>query len=373
MTKTFEEMGYAVIDADKISRWVSAQKEVLAQLSAVFGEEVIRPDGSLDRRLLAAKTFSDSEQLEKLNAVMNPPILQKIKEEIEILSEAGETKILLDAPTLFESGAQKFCDYKVSVLASPSLRKERIMRRDGLSSKEAGDRMSAQPKDRFYILRSDYVVYNNGAEAQMAEQGRLIAKRAGSGLPGSKKERGPGLNLLLWAGIVLVCIVVIGGAYQLMLRQMYPKEYAEIVSSCAEQYGVEESLVYAVIKCESGFRPNVTSKAGAKGLMQLTEETFQWVSSKLEDAERASYDEVFEPQVNIRYGTALLKLLLEEFDSPENALAAYHAGWGSVKKWLKDERYSLDGVTIDTIPFPTTREYVGDVLSAKRAYERLYS
>ena len=107
---------------------------------------------------------------------------------------------------------------------------------------------------RQYVLRSDYILRNNGSEQELLDQGRLIAKRVGSGMNGGKKERGPWMNLLIWAAIILACIVVIGGAYKLMLHQMYPQKYEEIVSVCAQEYGVEESLVYAVIKCESGFR-----------------------------------------------------------------------------------------------------------------------
>lgn len=373
LTKVFTEMGYAVIDADKVARTVSNDPDVLRKLCAVFGDEILTPDGALDRRLLAAKTFSDKEQLEKLNAVMYPPIIEKIEEQIKALKEAGEQKILLDAPTLFESGAQRLCDCKVSVLAAPALRKERIMRRDGLSSREADDRMSAQHGDRFYILRSDYIIRNNGSEQELLEQGKLIAKRVGSGIDGGKRERGPGMNLLIWTVIVLACILAISGAYKLMLHGMYPQKYQETVSACAQEYGVDENLVYAVIKCESGFRADAVSKADARGLMQITKETFDWVNSKMPAGERASYDDIFDPDVNIRYGTCLLSLLLEEFDSTENALTAYHAGWGNVKKWLQDERYSSDGVTIESIPFPTTSDYVDDVLQAQKAYESLYS
>ena len=107
--------------------------------------------------------------------------------------------------------------------------------------------------------------------------------------------------------------------------------------------------------------------------MQITEETFDWVNSKMPAGEKASYDEIFDPEVNIRYGTYLLSLLLTEFDSAENALTAYHAGWGNVKKWLQDERYSSDGTTLENIPFPTTSDYVDDVLQAQKAYQSLYS
>ena len=366
-------MGYAVIDADKVARTVSADPDILQKLCAVFGNEILRSDGTLDRHLLAAKTFSDQEQLQKLNEIMHPPIVEKIDGQIKELQAAGQRKILLDAPTLFESGAQKLCDCKVSVLANQSLRKERIMRRDDLSSGEADNRISAQHNDRFYILRSDYIIRNNGSDKDFLEQGRLIAKRVGSGINGDKKERSPAMNLLIWMAMILATILLISGAYKLMLRAMYPQKYEDTVTVCAEEYGVDPNLIYAVIKCESGFRPDAVSKADARGLMQITEETFDWVNSKMKAEEKVAYDKIFDPEVNIRYGTCLLSLLLEEFDSTENALIAYHAGWGNVKKWLQDERYSSDGVTMEKIPFPTTRSYVNDVLAAQKAYVSLYS
>ena len=97
LTKFFADMGYAVIDADKVARTVAADPDVLLRLCAVFGDEILRPDGTLDRRLLAAKTFSDKEQLEKLNAVMNPPIIEKIEGRSGNY-RGGGAKILLDAP-----------------------------------------------------------------------------------------------------------------------------------------------------------------------------------------------------------------------------------------------------------------------------------
>ena len=68
-----------------------------------------------------------------------------------------------------------------------------------------------------------------------------------------------------------------------------------------------------------------------RGLMQITEETFQWIRFRMKDESGASYDDLFDEKINIQYGTFLLKTLLDEFGSEANALCAYHAGWGNAK------------------------------------------
>lgn len=367
VSKIFEEMGFAVINADKIARDVVTPK-LLEKLVLVFGKEILNDDNTLNRKVLAAKTFSDSEELFKLGEIMYPPILEKIENQINTLKDAGITKILLDAPTLFESGAYKFCNCKISVLANEELRKERIIKRDSLTPDEAKLRMSAQKNDRYYVLRSDYIIKNNSSEEEVKSQTKLIAKRLNSK---DKKSLTPLTNLILWAVIVATAILFITNIYRFALHAIYPQKYETLITEYSENYSVDKDLIFAVIKCESNFKPNAVSKADAKGLMQITEETFDWINLKL--GRNTSYSEIFDPEINIQYGTYLISTLLAEFGTEQNALAAYHAGWGNVKKWLNDERYSSNGVTLDNIPFPTTDGYVNNVLNSKEIYENLYS
>lgn len=371
VSKLFKNKGFTVINADEISRIIINSETILNKLVSVFGNEILNDDASLNRKILAAKTFPNPEELQKLNEIMYPPILAEIEERIKNLQESGIKKILLDAPTLFESKAQRLCNVKISVLANKELRRERIMKRDSLTLLEAENRMSAQQNDRFYILRSDYIIHNNTSEEELKKQAELIIKHLSGGISKDKKERSPVANLFLWAVIVLSTILLIKGSCTLILKAIYPQKYESIISSCAEEYNIDENLIYAVIKCESGFDKNAVSKADAKGLMQITEETFEWINSKM--GKDVSYDDIFSPEINIRYGSCLISLLLEEFTSEENAIIAYHAGWGNVKKWLSDDRYSSDGITIETIPFPTTDNYLENVLKAKSVYEKLYS
>lgn len=171
--------------------------------------------------------------------------------------------------------------------------------------------------------------------------------------------------------IMMLCAIILGLAYKNYYRSAYPVKYNTAVKAGSQEYGLPESLIYAVIHTESGFRPNVKSSAGAVGLMQITKDTFMWTQYRLGE-EPLNFDELLNGETSIRYGSALLRLLIDEFGSLENALCAYHAGWGSAKEWLANPEHSPDGIKIEHIPFGDTKKYVKKVLKTKAVYERLY-
>lgn len=153
---------------------------------------------------------------------------------------------------------------------------------------------------------------------------------------------------------------------------VYPENYGSIVEKYSRKYGVDKYLVYAVIKTESNFDPEARSDVGARGLMQLMEDTYEWVGYRMEDERELTYDNMYDPEYNIEYGTYLLMLLSEEYGDNETALAAYHTGRGNVNKWLADEALSSDGQTLDVIPSSATEHYVQKVMRAYEAYNNLY-
>ena len=173
--------------------------------------------------------------------------------------------------------------------------------------------------------------------------------------------------------ILLVLLALMAGAIFAGLHLLYPQKYAEQVAALAAEFDVDESLIFAVISCESGFDPDARSDAGALGLMQLTPDAFDWVQRKLDGDVTMESDALFDPEVNLRYGVALLDLHLTEFGTPEEAMAAYHAGRGRVNGWLANPEVSSDGVTLDTIPYADTAAYVKKVMQTWRIYEFLYS
>ncbi|HIT52878.1 MAG TPA: lytic transglycosylase domain-containing protein [Candidatus Fimivicinus intestinavium] len=174
------------------------------------------------------------------------------------------------------------------------------------------------------------------------------------------------LFLLFAAAVALITAV----SYRSMLKAFYPLRQTELVERYAAENGLDEALVYAVIKTESDFKPGAVSAANAKGLMQLTLPTFQWLQTKT--GEQLSSDALFDEETNVRYGTLFLRLLQEEFGSTQEVLAAYHAGRGQVNRWLEDPGVSSDGKTLDHIPIPETAHYVKKVTKAIHRYHNLY-
>lgn len=180
-----------------------------------------------------------------------------------------------------------------------------------------------------------------------------------------------GFGVLFWLLAAVVVVLGVRHASERYYRMAYPVQYQEYVERYSREFSVDENLCYAVIRTESSFDPRATSSIGARGLMQLTEDTFDWVKSRLEPQADTTYDEMYDPEKNIQYGIYLLGALTEQFGSVTNALCAYHAGWGSVTGWLADPAYSSDG-EIHTIPYPDTARYVEKVERTREVYRELY-
>lgn len=172
------EKGFKIVDADKVARRVTEKgSPTLAVLCTAFGDDILLENGELDRALLAKRAFADKESLEKLNSITHPAIIELIQREIEVLKENGETKIILDAPQLFEAGAQSLCDYILSVLADKETRLERIKSRDNITDEQALSRINAQKSDEFFVENSDFVIYNNSDTEALTPQIDLLLKK----------------------------------------------------------------------------------------------------------------------------------------------------------------------------------------------------
>jgi soluble lytic murein transglycosylase len=176
------------------------------------------------------------------------------------------------------------------------------------------------------------------------------------------------------AALVLVSgVFLLRYGYNRYFSAVYPQQYTEEVVAAAEEFGVEPSLIYAVIYTESSFQPQVTSPAGAKGLMQLTDSTLAWALNRSGEEGKHSVEDLYDPAINIHYGVYVLTLLREQFEDTETMLAAYNAGIGRVSEWLKDPSCSADGVHLDTIPYSETADYVRRVLDTRKIYQELYN
>ena len=178
VSKVFVQNGFRLIDADAISRHVVARgSHCLADLQECFTDAILTPDGELDRKVMASIAFSDHRKLEMLNAIMYPYIVGEILRMIHRFSQQNHKLILLDAPTLFESRADDFCDLIISVVAKPELRMQRIMERDHISEKAAQQRMEMQLTEEFFRLHSDTVLENNSSFSELWDAAQELSAK----------------------------------------------------------------------------------------------------------------------------------------------------------------------------------------------------
>ncbi len=175
-------------------------------------------------------------------------------------------------------------------------------------------------------------------------------------------------------GTVLAVVVVLFAAdygIEKLGLYLYPKDYEEYVEKYSNEYGVDSDFCFALIKCESNFNPQAVSSAEAKGLMQMTPDTYRWVCGKLYGTD-IDEELLFDPETNIKCGIWYISYLKTQFSGEKEVIAAYNAGPSHVREWLADTRYSTDGKTLETLPFKETERHVEKVLKARDIYKKLY-
>lgn len=152
-----ENMGFSVINCDEVVHNIYQKPKAIKLLSNAFSNSIVE-DGKINRKKLAEIAFRDKALTERLNKTVFPIILEEIK---QIIKLSNSDKIMLDAPTLFESGADKMCDYTIGILADKQARTDRIISRDGITSQDALVRIEAGKSDEFFIEKCSSIIYNN--------------------------------------------------------------------------------------------------------------------------------------------------------------------------------------------------------------------
>lgn len=163
--------GIYCLDTDKIAREIVEKGQpALEELCEYFGKEILKADGTLDRKKLASLAFCDEKKHNKLNEITHFYIKNKTFERIELAKKMGASAAIIDAPLLFESGLDKACDFTVGVLADKKTRLKRIMSRDGIDEKNAKIRIKAQPDDSFFKERCTYILENTGSGEEFCKK-----------------------------------------------------------------------------------------------------------------------------------------------------------------------------------------------------------
>lgn len=187
VARSFQALGVPVVDADKLAREaVAVGSPGLGEIVQAFGEEVLLPDGTLDRKALGARVFQDASLRAKLNAITHPRIAQLGATKIAEHAGAGAPYVLYEAALIVENGLHRAMQALVVVSVDPRLQLARLIQRDGLSGDEARARIEAQMPLEKKLEVADFVVDNSGEPSVLAERvaeihGLLLARTGRTG------------------------------------------------------------------------------------------------------------------------------------------------------------------------------------------------
>lgn len=172
---------------------------------------------------------------------------------------------------------------------------------------------------------------------------------------------------------LLVVLFGIFKVHKIILKKVYPIEYSEYVYKYSKEYNVDPILVFAIIKAESNFNPDVVSSSKAIGLMQLMDTTAEEISRNLQINFKEG-STLYNPELNIKLGTKYFSNLIKVYNNNYLlALTAYNAGIGNVNKWIEQGVIKEDGSDIENIPFKETNNYVRKILRDYKIYQNLYN
>lgn len=161
VAKIFREKGLTVIDCDQLAREVvQVGKPAWQEIRATFGREYFHADGTLDRRALGRKIFSDARARERLNQIIHPRVRERIREQISQAEKRGEKCVVVDIPLLFEAGFENEVDAVLVVYVDAETQACRLKNRDNLSAEEVRERIAAQLPLEEKVRRADYVIDN---------------------------------------------------------------------------------------------------------------------------------------------------------------------------------------------------------------------
>ena len=188
-----------------------------------------------------------------------------------------------------------------------------------------------------------------------------------------KKRRSPvGAVIIVLTAIAIMCVLAVClMKLDITGARRYPVRYTEEIILRAGENSIPAPYIAAIIMAESSYDPGAVSSVGARGLMQIMPETGGWIAGKFGD--EFTEDALFTPEVSIKYGAWYLGFLMDRYENDMRcATAAYHAGQGTVDKWLDDPAYSEDGATLMHIPYDSTRTYVDRVMKYYDYYAKAY-
>nr|NIP43972.1 dephospho-CoA kinase [candidate division Zixibacteria bacterium]NIR66758.1 dephospho-CoA kinase [candidate division Zixibacteria bacterium]NIS15107.1 dephospho-CoA kinase [candidate division Zixibacteria bacterium]NIS48305.1 dephospho-CoA kinase [candidate division Zixibacteria bacterium]NIT51604.1 dephospho-CoA kinase [candidate division Zixibacteria bacterium] len=171
VAREFAKFGGKVISADQIGKEVVEETpHILSKLIRAFGPQIVTPQGVLKRRELGKIVFASAEKREMLNRIVHPPLLQRLKEEMDHCSIDPECGMaIIDAALLVDWGWHEKMDWTVCVVSAPDTQLLRL-KAEGLTENEISDRISSQKSREEFMAASDFVIENDGTLKELKEK-----------------------------------------------------------------------------------------------------------------------------------------------------------------------------------------------------------
>ncbi|WP_248924735.1 lytic transglycosylase domain-containing protein [Paenibacillus hamazuiensis] len=177
----------------------------------------------------------------------------------------------------------------------------------------------------------------------------------------------------VFAVLLLSFLLILFYSSPFLSRLLYPIKYKQEILQNAAKYDMDPFLIAAIIRVETNFQPNMTSRKGAYGLMQLMPETAEWILEKGRFSPEWIH-QLDKPEVNIEIGSWYLNWLHKQFNGNDYAaIAGYNAGQGKVAKWMQNGEWDGTLEQIEQIPYGETRHYLQRVLYYYKKYHKIYA
>ena len=315
-----------------------------------MGNGILAPSGEIDRGALGTVVFNDRDALTWLEELLHPLVSAEYlqwRDDLARLPNAP-TVCVTEVPLLYETGGDARFD-KVVVITAPT--KLRRMRSDLATS----ERESRLIDDKEKVASGGFLVPQH-----RHARGTRCVRRVGDEIFG----------LVRRLFVLTVVAAVLAGAFLVVNetsppwyeRLRYPLHYSEFVRVHAREHNLDPALMAAVIYQESKFDKSAKSSSGAIGLMQITPSTAHGIAIRTGGSAFHTRD-LYDADINIRYGAWYLHNLFKKYDSERLVLAAYNAGQGNVDRWRANGQ---------EIQFAETREYVKKVEHLKDVYRQAW-
>lgn len=168
-----------IIDADKVAKELTSntQSEYFQEMIKLFGVDVLKEDGSLNRKKVAKIIYTTKNKRQELNKLTFKYVVQEINKKIEVLKNSSADLLAIDVPLLYEAKMENVCDYVIAVVAEDKEKIDRICKRDGIDKETAEKRLKIQNNNSFFVKKADFVIYNDKSIASLEKSLKEIINK----------------------------------------------------------------------------------------------------------------------------------------------------------------------------------------------------